>query len=81
MIKSLNSTAVRIFTIFTLPANASMPDTANGNIHYHVIANASAILDCSCIFGLMVVIPAKIKAPTITVASISAISLSSNARK
>ena len=61
MIKSLDSTAVRIFTIFTLPANASMPDTANGNIHYHVIANASAILDCSCIFGLMVVIPAKIK--------------------
>ena len=78
MIINPNPAAVRIFAIFTLPAKASMPEIANGNINSQVIANAPAILDCSGIFGLMVVIPAKSKIPTITVASICAMSLSSN---
>jgi hypothetical protein len=43
------------------------------------MANASEILSCSGIFGLIVVTPANIKIPAITVASIPAISLSSNA--
>ena len=49
-----------------------MAEIANGNINSQVIANASAIRVCSDIFGfgLMVVIPAKIKTPMITVASI-----------
>ena len=49
-----------------------MAEIANGNINSQVIANASAIRVCSEIFGfgLMVVIPAKIKTPMITVASI-----------
>jgi len=70
MIKSTNPAAVRIFAIFVRPANASTPEIANGNIISQVIANASAILNRSGIFGLIVVILARIKTPTITVASI-----------
>jgi hypothetical protein len=49
-----------------------MAEFANGNINSQVIAKASAIHACSDIFefGLMVVIPAKIKTSMITVASI-----------
>ena len=67
-----NPIAVRVFAIFTNPTNASIAEIANGKINSQVIANASAIRDCSDTFGfgLMVVIPAKIKTPMITVASI-----------
>ena len=61
VIKSSNPAAVRIFAILASPANTSMSDTINGDIISKVIANASATLDCSCIFGLMIVIPAKIQ--------------------
>ena len=63
MIINPNPAAVRIFAIFTLPAKASIPEIANGNINSQVIANASAILDCSGIFGLMVVILLKARYP------------------
>jgi hypothetical protein len=42
------------------PANASTPEIAYGNIISQVIANASAILNRSGIFGLIVVILARI---------------------
>ena len=81
MIRSIKPAAVRILAIFTRPAYANTAEIANGKIISQVIANASEILDYSGMFGLMVVTPAKIKIPAITVASIPAISLSSNILK
>ena len=81
MIRSIKPAAVRILAIFTRPAYANTAEIANGKIISQVIANASEILDCSGMFGLIVVTPAKIKIPAITVASIPAISLSSNTLK
>ena len=78
MIRSIKPATVRILAIFTRPANANTAEIANGKIISQVIANASEILSRSGIFGLIVVTPAKIKIPTITVASIPAISQSSN---
>ena len=78
MIRSIKPAAVRIFAIFTLPAKANNAEIANGKIISQVMANASEILNCSDTVGLIVVKPAKIKIPAITVASIPAISLSSN---
>jgi len=79
--RSIKPAAVRILAIFTRPANANTAEIANGKIISQVIANASEILSCSGMFGLTVVTPAKIKIPAITVASIPAISLSSNTLK
>ena len=81
MIRSIKPAAVRILAILTRPANANTAEIANGKIISQVMANASEILSCSGIVGLIVVKPAKIKIPAITVASIPAISLSSNALK
>ncbi|WP_161486196.1 hypothetical protein [Candidatus Nitrosocosmicus hydrocola] len=81
MIRSIKPAAVRILAILTRPANANTSEIANGKIISQVMANASEILSCSGIVGLIVVKPAKIKIPAITVASIPAISLSSNALK
>jgi hypothetical protein len=77
-ISNIKPTAVRILAIFTRPANANTAEIAKGKIISQVMAYASDILCSSGIFGLIVVTPAKIKIPTITVASIPAISLSSN---
>ncbi len=81
MIRSIKPAAVRILAILTRPANANTAEIANGKIISQVMANASEILSCSGIVGLIVVKPAKIKIPAITVASIPAISLSSNTLK
>lgn len=67
---TISPAPVRIFAILVRLANAKTPETANGNTISHVIANASAALNRSGIFGLIVVTLARIKMPTITDASI-----------